>query len=773
MLSFRNCRFVPAPGCSGPRICAIIVALYVATIPQLAASGQPPARPEVPADGTNLSPSPTRGAPAITTQDLNSGPTPSDLVTALLGPGVAVSNVTFTGANAAAGVFAGGTGIVGFESGIMLSSGSIASVAGPNTQDDVSGVNAGLGDSDLNGLIPGYTTYDTAVLEFDFQCAGTQTIQFQYAFTSEEYNEWVNSAFNDVFGFFLNGVNIALVPSSSGTPVSINNVNCGNPYNPPLGSFCNLFINNDCDDIPPGSFPCAGARDIQMDGLIVVLTATGTLSPGVNHIKLAIADAGDQVLDSNVFIQGQSFVCGEPAGACCDTGLLTCTDHVLRADCEGLGRVWTVGLNCDQLDPPCPMATAPGGTDCSNPIGITTVPFSDVNTTGDKVNNYTSTCLGNYDNGQDIVYELALASAHCLDITVTGSTPLDNWIGVAVDTVCPPDAACTAMATSQGSVATITNLPLAAGTYYLMIDRWPQADDNLDFTLVVSDCGGAQTGACCNAATQVCTDNVLQPNCQAPGDAWSVGVSCGDLNPPCAPEVDPPGQDCEFPLFITDLPFNDVNTTSDKKEDYSDSCLGVYDDGDDVVYEMTLTNEHCVDVTVEGATPVDHSIGVVVADTCPPGPTCLAHATTTGTEATIRDLLLSPGTYYLMIDRQPDEEAGVAILDFRLTVSECPGTSGACCLAGGQCAQVTEADCASANGLSWTMDAACSPSPCVAGDADGDGDVDLADYAVLAGCMTGPGGGPPASGCSIFDLDWDGDVDLRDVAAFSVAFTGP
>jgi hypothetical protein len=46
-----------------------------------------------------------------------------------------------------------------------------------------------------------------------------------------------------------------------------------------------------------------------MDGLTSVFSATGTLNPGPNHIKLAIADRGDGVYDSNVFIRGESFVC--------------------------------------------------------------------------------------------------------------------------------------------------------------------------------------------------------------------------------------------------------------------------------------------------------------------------------------------------------------------------------------------------------------------------------------------------------------------------------
>jgi len=752
----------------------IAAVLALAVIQQAARSAEPSTRPKVFPGDNNWKPVTTKAA-AITTQDLNSGQTPTDLVTALLGPGVSVSNVTFIGANSAAGTFAGGMGIVGFDSGIMLSSGNIAFAPGPNTQDDVSGVNAGIGDPDLTGLIPGYTTFDAAILEFDFQCTGTQIIQFQYVFTSEEYNEWVNSPFNDVFGFFLNGVNIALVPGGSGTPVSINNVNCGNPYNPPDGSFCNLFINNDCNDIPPGTFPCTGAQDIQMDGMIVILTATGTLSPGINHIKLAIADAGDQVLDSNVFIQGQSFTCGEPTGACCDTSTLTCNDNVTQANCAGASMQWTVGLSCAQLDPPCTSVPDPAGTDCANPIPINALPFVDTNTTSDKGNEYTNTCLGDYDNGNDILYELTITGTQCVDITVTGATPDDNWIGISLDSACPPGSACLAQGTSQGNVATITNLTLSPGTYYLMIDRWPLASASLDFTLTITDCGGAATGACCNSTNQVCTDNVLPANCQGPGDAWNVGVACGDLVPPCAPEVDPIGQDCEFHIVVPSLPFEDVNSTVDKKEDYSSSCLGIYDDGDDIVYEFTLTSDRCIDIRVAGATAIDHSIGVVVDNVCPPGPACLAQATTPGTVATISNLLLSAGTYYLMIDRQPDD--GFAILDFRLTISDCPEASGACCLPGGQCAQVTEADCTGAGGLSWTTEATCSPSPCVAGDADGDGDVDLADYAIFAECLSGPDTTPaplpPLSSqlcLSVFDLNSDFDVDLQDFSMLQSAF---
>jgi hypothetical protein len=221
-----------------------------------------------------------------------------------------VTNVTFTGDSRGSGSFSGGTGNVGIESGVILGSGRVIDVVGPNTGDAIT-YDFGLsGDADLNTLIPGYTTYDATVLEFDFECptgsAGGDVISFYYVFTSEEYNEYVNTVFNDVFGFFLNGTNIALLPDGV-TPVSINNVNNGyslggglpgsNPSNP------SYYRNNDLDD-------GGGSIDIEADGLTVVLGAQANINAGdTNHMKLAIADAGDHILDSWVFLEESSFVC--------------------------------------------------------------------------------------------------------------------------------------------------------------------------------------------------------------------------------------------------------------------------------------------------------------------------------------------------------------------------------------------------------------------------------------------------------------------------------
>jgi hypothetical protein len=208
------------------------------------------------------------------------------LVQAILGPGVSYSNVVYQGASQSGGTFAGAGSAIGIDSGILLTSGSVGNAVGPNTTSSASTSNGSPGDSQLNALSGG-TTFDATTLSFDFTTT-TGDLFFSYVFASEEYLEYVNTGFNDVFGFFVDGVNIALLPGT-GTPVSINNVNLGqNPAS---------FIDN-----------TSGVKNTQYDGLTTVLTAAALgLRAGTHSIKLAIADVGDTVYDSGVFIKAGSF----------------------------------------------------------------------------------------------------------------------------------------------------------------------------------------------------------------------------------------------------------------------------------------------------------------------------------------------------------------------------------------------------------------------------------------------------------------------------------
>ncbi|MBC8883454.1 choice-of-anchor L domain-containing protein [Flavobacterium piscinae] len=139
--------------------------------------------------------------------------TPAQLVQdVLLGGGVTVSNITFNGsavnatvARDQAGYFT--TGVtptnLGINSGIILSTGNAQLALGPNNQNNASQVTAtpSAGDADLASLANG-GIQNTSILEFDFIPTGTE-LSFNFVFGSEEYPEFVNSTFNDVFGFFL------------------------------------------------------------------------------------------------------------------------------------------------------------------------------------------------------------------------------------------------------------------------------------------------------------------------------------------------------------------------------------------------------------------------------------------------------------------------------------------------------------------------------------------------------------------------------------------
>ncbi|MCA9245531.1 MAG: choice-of-anchor L domain-containing protein [Planctomycetales bacterium] len=218
----------------------------------------------------------------------------------ILGPGVTpVGNARFTGSATSAGFFTSGRSTIGINEGIILTTGNAFFAEGPNTDDASTGTASQRPDAELDALF-GVPTADTTALEFDFELSEANDLFFNFVFASEEYNEFANGVFNDVFAFFLDGENLALIPGTKDF-VSINNVNGGNPFgtgavNP------ELFRNNDIDD--DGEF-----LDLfGYDGFTQVFTAQRrSLTPGVHTIRLVISDVGDTALDSAVFIEASSF----------------------------------------------------------------------------------------------------------------------------------------------------------------------------------------------------------------------------------------------------------------------------------------------------------------------------------------------------------------------------------------------------------------------------------------------------------------------------------
>jgi len=230
----------------------------------------------------------------------------------LLGPGVTVSNISYTGSPGAIGFFDGTNTNLGIAQGIVMTTGTVLNNGsgphGPNNSSN-SGVDNGVGGSGLLGAVVGATTFNAATLEFDF-IPYSDTVRFRYVFGSEEYPEYAppnNSSFNDVFGFFISGPgiaglqNIAQVPGGGGV-VSINNVNA-------ITNAAYFTNNGDGNTAPQNGSPFY----IQYDGFTKVLEAVARVQCGQTyHLILAIADVGDGIYDSGIFLEANSLSSNTP-----------------------------------------------------------------------------------------------------------------------------------------------------------------------------------------------------------------------------------------------------------------------------------------------------------------------------------------------------------------------------------------------------------------------------------------------------------------------------
>ena len=240
-------------------------------------------------------------AQLVTTANANA----ADLVNTLVGAGIVTSNPVLTCPVDGAGVFVGSASNIGLPSGVILSSGNVDLAPGPNTLTGEGQDQFAPGDADLDGLITsGVTTNDACILEFDFQ-AICDTIEIAYVFGSEEYPEFVCDIYNDVFGFFISGPgivgaqNIAIIPGTT-TPVAINTINDGMSGG---GAGCistntALYVDN------------TGGTTVEYDGFTIPLVAqTSVMACSTYHVKLAVADAGDGILDSGVFLEEDGIRC--------------------------------------------------------------------------------------------------------------------------------------------------------------------------------------------------------------------------------------------------------------------------------------------------------------------------------------------------------------------------------------------------------------------------------------------------------------------------------
>ncbi len=232
----------------------------------------------------------------------------------LAGPGVTITNYTKVCDNNGTGTFTNSNTNLGLGEGVVMASGRVQNIS-QAANNFASTQFSNSNDPQLSSLTSG-TIYDKCILEFDIVPQGSD-LRFNYVFASEEYPEFVCSPYNDVFGFFISGPdpnggsyankNIATIPNST-TPVFINSVNPGisGTYNG------NTWNSNNCQSLTNTGYYTNNLSplnpNIVYDGMTVVLQAAAQVIPcQTYHLKLAIADVGDRIYDSGVFLEAYSF----------------------------------------------------------------------------------------------------------------------------------------------------------------------------------------------------------------------------------------------------------------------------------------------------------------------------------------------------------------------------------------------------------------------------------------------------------------------------------
>lgn len=281
----------------------------------------------------------------------------------LLGQGVTVSNITLTGNAAQIGSFNGASWGSGFLGGVVMSTGDVTHLVPGQTGTDIF---SSTSNADLVAVAQSVTTNpdaslitdanDVAILEFDF-IPESNLVSFDFIFGSNEYEDWINSEYNDAFGFFVSGpgisgpysapagfpngsANLALVPGTN-LPITISTIYPAgaasfNPSNP-AGLNAQYYIENNAQN------------DVSLNGYTVPINIQFDVQCGETyHFKFAIADIADQSYSTAIFLQEGSFT-SPPLNLSLDTGpagnnhvVENCNDvtvYFTRPSCQNLNDI--------------------------------------------------------------------------------------------------------------------------------------------------------------------------------------------------------------------------------------------------------------------------------------------------------------------------------------------------------------------------------------------------------------------------------------------------
>jgi hypothetical protein len=449
------------------------------------------------------------------------------------------------------------------------------------------------------------------------------------------------------------------------------------------------------DSCPPGASCIATVTN---SGTDVRDLGCKTLAPGTYTIMIDTWPSPDCVTAFDLNIE----TCVPPLGRCCIDGGVSCQD-LTEVDCATAGGDWLLGTDCTN---PCPVVI---GEDCDNATVIPSVPyvanFDNSTYTGSpptgSCNSSSATVMQN-----DGWFEYTPAGTCTATLTIDG--PDYDGIANVLSGECGTFTEITCLDEPQPMVYSFT---MTGGvTYFFQIGDWGVSPGGgpTSFSL---DCQADPVGECCTG--EACT-LVTESACTTGGGAWILG---GDCSPnPCLG-----GDDCNNPITVTlnpgALPWTDTNYTCGRGNDYADTCLGSYDGGEDITYELVVTQAIDAQITMNPKTTTWTGIGIDDG-TCPLGATgCIATVTRSDTTPrVITCRTYAPGTYYMMMDTWPTPNC---IADFDVTIEACVPPQGACCAPDLTCSGTsTQYQCEVVNGGKWYSGQTCPAFSCPVPPAD-------------------------------------------------------
>ena len=442
--------------------------------------------------------------------------TPAELAQLISGEGVQILNPQVDCGTQGYGKYnATGTSL-GISEGLLLTTGTINNAIGPNDVGNATAFTPPDSVPDGYTLLDNYTgrtTWEYCEFEFDIIPQG-DTITFDFVFASEEYEEWVGSQYNDVFGFFISGPgivgdpgaggqkNIALLPNTT-TPVTINDVN---------QNLNTAYYENN-----------AGGQFVQYDGYTKGLYAQAAVQPcETYHLRLVVADCSDKLWDSGVFIEkiksNNILVLSQTAGNIdnmvegCNQGFVSFTRQVVDASPltidYWIAGTATNGVDYDQIGADPDPVVAKQITIPANQATVT-LPINPIADGLVEGTEYLKFYLGNpYCSSQitdSLVFELS-------DSLFPSVSPLVDSICIGDDIELTATGGSGFSWTPDGSLSDASNDTTLASptstTTYTMTTTASLCSESMDLTIHVSNIQqtGTITDITCNGLTNGAID---------------------------------------------------------------------------------------------------------------------------------------------------------------------------------------------------------------------------------------------------------------------------